>query len=272
MKILIVLLAFIATAQAQGVSYIGLCNPTWDCKAVKATWSGQDTIITGWLEQSFGQDCKCADELLQSSKDKVVRVHLINSPCLRNGRCGPQEVLAGETVESASRKVARKDRKIIRKYLIVVKRFRKRLKLSKGSLQCYVSACLECDLSIAARRVLNNYLSRYLPGCNIVDNPLRQRCLRNTICEKHGSNPKLSAPCIADLDGENGKEVDLKQYYRQTEQCDIRFYWEPKLNCIAPYGSFVDPSKRVCRSTRNELYRIGRKSCRYLSPPLSDIC
>ena len=272
MRILIVLFAFMATAQAQGVSYTGLCNPTWDCKAVKATWKGQDTIITGWLEQSFGRACKCADELLRSPKDKVIRVHFINSPCLRNRRCGPQEVLAGETVESASRKVVRRNSRIIRKYLAVVKRFKRRLEQSKGNLQCYVSACLECDLSGAARRVLNSFLPRYLPGCNIVDNPLRKKCLPNTICEKHGSNPKLSAPCIADLDGEDGKEVDLKQYYRQTRQCDIRFYWEPKLNCLDPSLRFQDPIERNCRTNKSELYRIGKKTCCSLSHPLSDIC
>lgn len=272
MRVILLLLALMATAQAQGVSYIGLCNKTWDCNGVKATWSGQDTIITGWLEQSFGRACKCADELLRSPKDKIIRVHLINSPCVRNGRCGPQEVLAGETVASASRKVARKDRRIIRKYVAVIKRFKNRLNQSQGGLQCYVSACLECDLSVAARRVLNTYLSRYLPGCNIVDNPLRQRCLKGTICEKHGVNPKLSAPCIADLDGEDGKEVDLREFYRNTKQCDIRFYWDPRLNCNNPYARFLDPMKRVCRTNRTELYKIGRKSCRYLSHPSSDIC
>ena len=52
MRTLVVLLAFMATAQAQGVSYIGLCNSTWDCDSIMRTWDSKP-IITGWLEESF---------------------------------------------------------------------------------------------------------------------------------------------------------------------------------------------------------------------------
>lgn len=266
------LLAFMATAQAQGVSYIGLCNATWDCKAIKATWRGQGTIITGWLEQSFGRSCKCADELLRSVKNKIVRIHLINSPCIRNKRCGRQEVFAGDSVSETSRKVVRGDKRFRVRYHAIVRRVKRRLANAKGSVQCYVSPCLECDLSRAARRVLLNSVRRYLPMCVPVDNPLRGRCVSGAVCERHGVNPGLSEPCISDLDGIDGKDVDLKKFYNNTKSCDVRFYWEPFMNCNTLILPFKDPMERDCRTNKRQTIKVGRKSCRYLSHPSFDIC
>lgn len=273
MRVLLLLLALTATAQAQGISYIGLCNKTWDCKAITATWKGQEAIITGWLEGSFGSACKCADKLLQDARPKTIRVHLSNSSCLRNRRCGRQEVFYGETVASASRKVERSNRKIMKRFDKVVTTFKRRLSNAKGVVQCYVSPMLESDLSVRARRVLLSRVSAALPMCVPVDNPLRGACIKGYTCERHGSNPKLSSPCIADLDGEDGREVDLRKFKANTKSCDIRFYWEPFMNCNASMGSpFIDPLKRLCRTNSNVTNRAGRKSCRLLSHPSSDIC
>ena len=249
MRVLIVLLALMATAQAQGASYLALCHPSTDCKAVKRTWSGQDTIITGWLEQTFGSQCKCADELLQSRKAKVIRVHLINSPCMRNGRCGKYELLYGETADSASKKVRRGNRQFLHKFDRIVRRFRNRLNRATGSVQCFVSPCLECDLDGRARTLLAARVSAMLPGCNIVDNPIRTACLPGYVCEKHGASPRLTAPCIVDLDGVDGTDINVDKFASRYRHCDIAFYWEHWMNCIR--GPFVDPRKRDCKYDRS---------------------
>lgn len=249
MKVLIVLLALMATAQAQGASYLALCHSSTDCKAVKRTWSGQDTIITGWLEQTFGSQCKCADELLQSRKAKVIRVHLVNSPCMRNGRCGKYELLYGETADSASKKVRRGNRQFLHKFDRIVRRFRNRLTRATGSVQCFVSPCLECDLDGRARTLLAARVSAMLPGCNIVDNPFRAACLPGYVCEKHGASPRLTAPCIVDLDGVDGTDINVDKFASRYRHCDIAFYWEHWMNCIR--GPFVDPRKRDCKYDRS---------------------
>lgn len=261
MRILLLLLLFMTTANAQSVSLLGLCNKTFDCDAARSIWSGSHTITTGWLEQSFGRACKCADQLLQSDKDKIIRVHLINSPCVRNKRCGAHEILAGESIESASRKINTKNRRLFIRFSAVTQRLKRRIANANRTLQCYVSACLECDLWPSARRVLRNYLSNHLSGCSIVDNPNHGRCIKGTICEKHGSAPKLNSPCIADLDGTDGNFVDLKAYQRKTRKCDMRFFWEPTLNCV-DRTPFIDPKSRACRFNKADAKRIKRKLCK----------
>lgn len=270
MKLLIVLLAFIATAQAQAPSYLSLCHPTTDCKALKRTWQGQGTIITGWLEQTFGAECACADELLASPKAKIIRVHLMNSPCMRNGRCGKYEMLYGETASSASKKVLRNNRQFLRKFDRVVRRFKNRLTKAIGSVQCYVSPCLECDLYGKARRRLAARVSDTLPGCIVVDNPLKSACLPGYVCEKHGTNPKLHAPCIVDLDGVDGADIDVDKFAARYRHCDIAFYWEHWMNCVR--GVFVDPRKRNCRYDRSMYDYTKGVLCRFSLDQSSDIC
>ena len=255
------LFAIMATAQAQGTSYIGLCNKSWPCKETLSTWSGQDTITTGWLEDSFGNSCECANTILKSEKPKTIRVHLANGPCLRNNRCRRGDVFYGYTIASANR-AALKAESILRDRLNrLAIRLKSRIDSSRGPLNCYVSPCLECDLNGPARKALIDSVSGYLPGCVVVDNPLRSSCLRGTVCERHGISPGLKRPCISDLDGTEAKSaVDLKAFYRNTRQCDIRFYWSAWMNCN-PIGNtprFVDPSARDCSHPVFKFRNAGR--------------
>ena len=274
MRTLVVLLAFMATAQAQGVSYIGLCNHSWDCNALMQTWKGRP-IITGWLAESFGSRCQCADTVLKSKKEKTIRVHLINSPCMRNNRCEKSDVLYKQSIASASRKMAKPRSDVRRKFNRVLEQFKRQIEASKGQLTCYVSPCLECDLYGPARKAMLSAVSAALPACMPVDNPLKGSCLPGTVCERHGSDPGLSAPCIADLDGEElYNDVDIRRYYRKTKQCDLRMYWSSWMNCndvkesahtIHP-SRFTLPSERRCDSSLSRITKAGNIAWKLLSP------
>lgn len=273
MRTLVVLLAFMATAQAQGVSYIGLCNSTWDCDSIMRTWDSKP-IITGWLEESFGARCECGKRILRSEKEKVLRIHLINSPCMRNNRCEPSDVLYKQSAASASRKMLKPRSDLRRKFQRVVERFKRRIAASKGPLTCYVSPCLECDLYGPARKAMLDIVSIALPACILVDNPLKGHCIEGTVCERHGSGPGLSSPCIADLDGEElSKTVDIQRFYRNTRQCDLRFYWSSWMNCSGVKDpslsiplSFTPPSERRCNSSMFKIKEAGRIAWKLLSP------
>lgn len=242
MKRLLATMAFIAsTANADGLSYLGMCHPTWDCEETFIGWQGAPI---GWLENTFAKSCPCADRFLQRPEKKVIRAHLINSPCMRNKRCGRYEILYGETAASASRKIVRGDNRILKKFNAVLERFRARLTKSKGEVKCYISSCLECDLYEGARRRLADIVSAAVPNCILVDNPFRRSCLPGFICEDHGANPRLSAPCIADLDGTDASEVNLNKWLAKYQHCDIRFVWSRWMNCLS--DRFVDPRKRNC--------------------------
>lgn len=267
MKVILVLLAFMTAAQAQGLSYIGLCNKTWPCDETLKSWRGQKTVVTGWLEDSFGKACPCADKILQTKKPKIIRVHLANGPCLRNDRCRRGDVFFGYTIASANRAAKNPESRLRKRLDRLAVRLRHRLEASKGSLTCYVSPCLECDLNGPARKALLDSVSHTVPSCVLVDNPLRASCLRGTVCERHGISPALKRPCISDLDGTEAKsKVDLKAFYRNTRECDIRFYWSAWMNCnpIGYTPRFVDPSARDCSHPVYKFKDAGRIAWKWL--------
>ena len=257
MRCLFVLLALMATAHGQALSYIGLCNKTWDCKQTLAGFDKR--ITTGWLEVSFGHRCECADRILQSPKPKTIRVHLINSPCMRNKRCQRHDVLYGYTVASANRALGHPKSRLLRKFNHAVLRLKRRLEKAQGRLTCYVSPCLECDLG-HKRKTLFTLLRSLVPNCNLVDNPLRGQCLGGTICERHGTDTNVSNPCLYDLDGTHIKSVsDLESIADKVAQCDVKFYWESWMNCNEG-SQFIPPSKRRCNITKRKIDEAKRLS------------
>ena len=242
--LLILLVSIQAPKATAAPSLLGMCHKTWNCNATVSLYDGQESIVTGWLENTFARDCKCADRLLSDSRKKIVRVHLINSPCMRNKRCGRYEVLYKETAASASRKVKRGDKRFLSKFNRILQTFKSRLEQSAGEVECYVSPCLECDLYEEPRRILADIVSAALPGCRIVDNPYRRKCLSGYTCEKHGENPRISEPCIVDTDGTDASTIDINKWLAKYSFCDIQFVWYPWMNCIG--NQFVDPRNRKC--------------------------
>jgi hypothetical protein len=268
MRVLLVLLALMGVVEAQAPSLLGVCHPQFNCRGVEELYKGQDKLIIGWLENTFGTKCKCLEPLLNDPRPKIIRAHLIQSPCMRNKRCGRYEALWGYTAASASRAAKNPRSRLRKRFAKTLERFRQRIEGKE--LTCYVSPCLECDLYEPARRELTNLISAAVPNCNIVDNPYRRRCLSGYTCEKHGISPRLSAPCIVDLDGIDGTMVDMRAWVAKYQHCDLQFYWEFWMNCIRS-DKFVDPRKRNCRYPMSTFSYTRELLCRYYSPS-SDTC
>lgn len=266
--VLIATLLYSRVSLAQGVSFLGMCNKSWNCEATAALWDKK--IVTGWLENTFGEQCDCADKLLQDPRSKVVRVHIINSPCMRNNRCRRYEVLYGETAASASRKILRKDKRFFKKFDAVLERAALRIESAKGRLRCYISPCLECDLYENARRVLLLRVSARMPYCRVVDNPNSGSCIRGAVCERHGDSPSTIDPCIVDLDGTDGSRIDANKWVARYRHCAVSYYWEPWMNCIT--GRFVDPRKRVCDYGKKYFTRLKEALCHSSSHQSYAIC
>lgn len=243
--LLVSILAPGRTGRTEGLSYLGMCSRTWDCDKTLAAWRGEPF---GWIENSFGEECGCVDRFLSTSVNKVVRVHILNGPCMRNRRCGRYEAFYGYTPSSASRAILRKKGKLLGRIDAIIARLKERLDRANGKVTCYVSPCLECDLNDRARRSLLHRVSVALPNCNLVDSPHRDSCIRGTVCEGHGDSPNVTKPCIVDLDGTSADKVDLKKWLAKYRYCDIRFVWRPWMNCISLKGGpqFIDPRKRGC--------------------------
>lgn len=256
---LILSLALITTcsstsAQVPAASYLAMCQRNWPCSASIKAFNELPVLRFGWLEKTFGDACSCVDKLLQEERPKEVRVHIANGPCLRNKRCGRYELFYGHTIASAQRDIKRNKSRIIPKYLKVLDRLRARLAKSRGPLTCYVSPVLESDFDEQARTILHSATTSYLPSCTLVDNPLRGRCIRGTVCERHGPNPGLTAPCIADLDGIDASTISVPEYLRQTKACDMSFIWSLGLNCNSHHTQrFIDPRERNCGQARADI-------------------
>ena len=266
MRSVVALLLLMVSVEAWAApSLLGICHPQFNCAGVDRLYRDQDKLVISWLENTFGHKCQCVERLLSDARPKIIRAHLIQSPCMRNKRCGRYEALWGYTAASASRAAQNPRSRLRKRFTVILERFRQRIQGKE--LTCYVSPCLECDLYEPARRVLANLVSAALPTCNIVDNPYRRRCLPGTTCEQHGTNPALSAPCIIDLDGIDGATVDLKKWVAKYKHCDLSFYWEPWMNCIR--GSFIDPRSRNC-SYGKSIFEGA--ICRSFLHPSSAIC
>jgi hypothetical protein len=246
-------------------SLLAICHKDWNCEATIKLYEQQDIIKLSWLERTFGDKCSCVNKLLNDDRPKIARVHIINGPCMRNKRCGRYEPFYGHTIASANRDILRGG-KVLDKYKVLLNRVASRFKDSKN-LTCYVSPCLECDLNERVRRLLGNLVLSVLPNCNLVDNPLKSRCLPGVVCERHGYNPRVTTPCIVDLDGSDGSAIDSKKWLAKYSYCDLSFYWEPWMNCIR--GNFIDPRSRNCKYDKSI---FEGALCRSFLPPLSDTC
>lgn len=257
-RLLLPLLLLASTASAEmGYSLIGACHADKNCEGLRSLWRGKEVMVFGWLETSFGVRCPCVQRLLASPKQKIIRVHVMNGPCLRNRRCGPYEPFAGHSVATADRAV-RRGRGVLARYEAALMRTAERVRAANNVAACYVSPCLECDLSKRARVKLLKLAARVLPECALVDNPLRDSCLKNTVCEKHNLSPQVEAPCIVDLDGFDGRAINPRAWAQVYNQCDLKFYWEPSFNCIN--GSFQDPRQRACRFPAGDYKQIRKRT------------
>lgn len=229
-------------------SLIGICHKTWDCNKTIEQFKERGVARFGYLAPpTFGEDCKCVRHILSLPMPKVIRIHLSNGPCLRNQRCEPREVFAGETIKSADRKIRRRDPDLMLRY------YKWAIKASVmlhgvNNLTCYVSPTLESDFSPRARRILLDETRDMFRQCQLVDNPLNGPCLPGYICERHGPEPKLKAPCIADLDGSIVNDLERRAYYAATRACLISYDWKPSFNCTEK--TFVYPRKRDCRAVQ----------------------
>ena len=127
MRVLLVLLALTATVQAQAPSLLGICHPGFNCDRVKSLYDGQDKVILSWLENTFGRRCKCLEPLLNDARPKIIRAHLIQSPCMRNKRCGRYEALWGYTAASASRAAQNPRSRLRKRFARILEQFKRRI-------------------------------------------------------------------------------------------------------------------------------------------------
>jgi hypothetical protein len=275
-----------------GVAPYALQHSGYDCDAlIKSILdSGLPVLNYAWLYRTFdnhpggdGAWLECVYKLNALPITRAMEVHLRNDVCDRNKNCGGYERLDAWGVKDS----AAYERLLIsgdtRLRAIIEAYFTRARDLIFPTLRegqgCYISYGLESNLSERAYKQLMAIGGPIFGDrCKIVYNPIGNRSpIPGTVFEKHHSSPSLSAPCIANLDGEDIDFVNRKSNYpdkvheskipdfvRRYQHCDMVLLWMAEDNCRRP-GGFIDPRSRPASYCPSPA--IQKERAKYLMVP-----
>lgn len=249
----------------RGASLIGLCSKNFDCKnvvEVLQTTDLRDHITFGYLAQTFGRECKCLDRLLALPHQKVIRVHIANGTCFpeRGRKCNRLDVFSGLSQRKAETLINRNNRKLMRRFRMAVRKVHERLS-NRQDLTIYYSSTLESPFRKRARKRLLEALRGIVGDDNLVDSVLRQRCLSNTVCERHGDRFSFreGQRCIVDTDGIEMSVMNRKRFFNQSKACELQFFWAGGFNLLQKrQEKFIDPLVRKGKVASDDLWTLGQ--------------
>ena len=96
---------------------------------------------------------------------------------------------------------------------------------SNTPVKLFVSPCLECDLSDAARKIMLEYVRPMFTGATLVDNPHGSRCLPGYACEVHGAK-NAGRGQLVDLDGEDYDSIDSRGFGNNNTDAEMALAWK----------------------------------------------
>ena len=232
-----------------------------------------------FLYHTFGHNYDCIKTLMQDPRLSKLEIHLINEPCHRNRRCEKHEFLASVSSPQKYDQLLRaRDAKLKARFDKYVERLQALLAgYLQPTTQCYISPGLESNVGDRAAKVLVRWAREAFPQCKIVWNPLKPkgpaRAVGADLVEGHGPAPKLSGPCIANLDGTDvnfpertstmvkthvegqpknwvNSGAALQSYLNEYgNKCELAFVWTVEDNCnnSGDTSGFKPPLTRQCR-------------------------
>lgn len=225
-----------------GVSEIAFCHKDNHYKSFISQFEREKRIVTGWLDNTFNpQGCPNAEILMKAKRPVVIRVHILNGPGMNNKRLEKHEIHYGLSRDRLDSKIRHENKAFLSKFRARLYTLKQLLDLrTKGALTVFVSPCLECKLSKAARKVLLEEIAVALPFAYLVDNPASGSCLKGFICERHGE----LAGDISDMDGSSFFDLNIDTWEAKTKNSVLRFVWLPCHNGLGGAGPWVPPTKR----------------------------
>ncbi len=267
-----------------GFSPLAIAHKNFNCEAFLDSISERQELNIAWLYNTFGSNYKCLRKILTDPRLKILQTYLINEPGHRNKRLENHEFLFRfKTPQDYSAALRKQDKKLRRDFFKYVRSVQNLLKHRQDQVTCLISPGLESNISPSAARVLIRWTRKAFPNCAVVWNPVRyhtekiRKTVRADFSEGHGSNIKLEAPCIVNLDGEdiefksrktkNPNKINVSQLSRFVSRytrrnCTAIFLWMQEYNCNDPKNSkFQPPLTRKCVNTsaHRELKRELRK-------------
>lgn len=225
-----------------GQDYLALQNKNFD-SARAGQYLSPNTSI-GILDNTFGNNTVKITEFLIKVNPAYVRVHILNTVCVRNKNCGDNELTYKLTKDSLNSKLEKKDGTFLASY-------KKRVGMWKVIAEqlpqstFLISPALEHDLSLKSFRTLADTTLEIWPNVQLVNSPdggIKIENYRNSWIERHGSNPQKDADIIS-LDGVDASDIDMDKFIRATQNTKLTFIWSNSYNCRVQ-GVWEDPRKR----------------------------
>jgi len=192
-----------------GVSAFAMLHSKFPCEDYLRLFRYSPVAFTSILIGTFGNNKRCLKKFLRLKKKKIVQIHVSNEAGRRNGKLLAGELLPQYSISQYGKAWEGLSPKAINSLLLRVEPYASLTK-DYPDVEWLISDGLESNDSITAAKNRIATLRKKWPH-KIVHAPLHaRRKWRDTgadAIELHGLSPKLSMPCISNLDG---ADIDFK--------------------------------------------------------------
>jgi len=254
-----------------GLAYYAIQHKDWPCARSLEVFKDLSNPRLSFLWRTFGDDLNCVERFLQLPTTKTLHVHLVNETCQRDSSCGKYEFVHGLSIDQYRETIIGGRANIHARLSDYLKPLQTLLQRYREGLTCSISPGLESNLSPAAAKIIIARIRPIFPHCSVVWNPVGNNRfgiapISGTTLELHGSEPKLSPPCIAGLDGQDialpmrsallRNFIDhrrLPQYFERMKQCSANYLWISEFSGIAN-EQMPDPRARINFPTAEQFH------------------
>ena len=242
-----------------GFDLLGLLYPRYQVGSIRNLLPPHSFI--GVLDGSFGTDTTNLEVLLSSGRVGGVRVHLLNTVCLRNDNCGPSDNLTYRiSPEAFEQKLAYADASFYQ-YITGRTAIYRNLSDRFPCVKFFISPMLEHDVNGRAFDNAASWIRASWPGITIVNNPHEGAVATSAdLLECHGSGIPVACG-LSSWDGTDIRRSSLmeRQGWRSgAAQTISALSWSPDLNCREDDNSFTPISDRTNCADRSDFINILR--------------
>lgn len=246
-----------------GLDWLAAQHPRFDLGTALSFIDGKRPI--GVLDWTFGESIHPIRLILDSGKINAIRVHFVNSVCVRNQNCGAYEYGHGHTIASFNEAIIKREKRIL-------SRFKERVSLycdlarSYSEIEFFFSWALEHNLSIDAWSALDA-VARETCDANFhtVNNPVERHDFPvhprvGVLFESHHSDIHPQSD-LNSLDGEPVEQIHISEWksrIKSMKNLRLAFVWSESYNCRVP-GPFIDPRDRIGCPTPDKHREIIQK-------------
>lgn len=256
------LLLFLSSdSQNRGLSYIGMCHRKVSSSDVSSIYEGQAVLNLHFLIRTFNRNgCPTFVDLAKDARPMIVHISLLNGPGLRNRRLQKHEYLYGYTIRTAQAAILKRQPKILQQVRAAAEEARQLLEARGPRLTILrIKPILESDFNKKARRIVYREVQKVFKGIPLIDNPVKDSCVPELLCETHGTNTEGD---IIDLDGLDYHDTNGTEWQQKGEQKVGMFVWKFCNNGFKPGEKWIPPltRKHWCKGEDLSFFRNWLKA------------